>query len=178
MTGKSQIQRKLQQPQLSDSPDRRMGHAQRIQHPQDQRRPPHRQCRRLDLRLRLILIHLLQPTRLLIIPVGSTMLSDAKRVFSLQHQYTTAKHSLPYVRTVASSIQSLQMPANPTAEYQYAGRRWPTRETTCPSPTRHRVFHRRRPQVTHSRRKSHWPGRAMHPDRWDRTTNSSCPGLH
>jgi len=55
----------------------------------------------------LILAHLLQPTRLFPIPVGSTMLLDAKGVFSLPHQHTTAKHSLPYAKTVDSSIQSL-----------------------------------------------------------------------
>ena len=43
MTGKSQRQRKSQQPQLTDNPDRCMGHAQRIQHPQDQRNPQHHQ---------------------------------------------------------------------------------------------------------------------------------------
>ena len=60
MTGKSQIQRKLQQPQLSDRPDRRMEHAQRIRHPQDQRRPPHRQYRSRNLRHHLVLALLLQ----------------------------------------------------------------------------------------------------------------------
>ena len=76
------------------------------------------------------------------------------------------------------SFQSLQMPVNPTARIPICRSRWPTQETTCPSPTGHRVFHRRRLQVTHSCRKSYWPGRAMHPDRWDRTPDSGCPDLH
>jgi len=115
MTWKSQIWKTLQQPQLSDRPDRRMKHDQRFQHHQDQRRPTHHQCRSRDLHHRLILAHLLQPTRLLLIPVGSTMLLDAKGVFFLQHQYTTAKLSLPSVKIVASTTQSLLMPVWSTA---------------------------------------------------------------
>ena len=61
MIWKSQLQNKSQQPQLTDHPDRRMGHV----HHQDQRRPPRHQCRSLDLRHRLSFAHLRQPTRLL-----------------------------------------------------------------------------------------------------------------
>jgi len=111
MTWTSHIQKKLQQPQLTDRPDRHMGHV----HHQDQQRPPHHQCRSLDPRHLLSLVHLLLPTRLFHEPVGNTMLLDARGVFSPRHQHTIAKLSLPFAKIVTSTTQSLLMPVWPTA---------------------------------------------------------------
>jgi len=76
MTWRSQLQNKSQQPQLTDHPDRRMGHV----HPQDQRKPQQHLRRGLDLRHHLSFARLLQPMRLVRMPVGDTTLLDATGV--------------------------------------------------------------------------------------------------